>query len=186
MPDKFHIERATPQDASIIETLAKEIWTAHYTTMIGEDQVNYMLETFQSAKAIAQQIISGTIYYISFDGKIPCGYSAIKPDQKGLFLSKLYVKDSHRERGVARMMLEAIRQYAKDANVDCIWLTCNKNNTGSLHAYERLGFSIVGESVTDIGQGFQMDDYVLQIIPQETENRFKQAIKRLLSPYTKD
>lgn len=185
MPDQFHIERAVPQDAAVIEALAREIWSEHYTAIIGEEQVSYMLETFQSAKAIAQQILSGTVYYISFDGKIPCGYSAIKPDQKGLFLSKLYVKDSHREQGVARMMLNAIRNYAKEANIDCIWLTCNKNNTGSLLAYEHLGFSIVGESVTDIGHGFKMDDYVLQIQPKEPENRFKEAVRRLLSPENK-
>ena len=36
--------------------LAKEIWQQHFTPIIGADQVVYMLDKFQSAKAMKRQI----------------------------------------------------------------------------------------------------------------------------------
>ena len=38
----------------------------------------------------------------------------------------------------------------------------NKNNTKTLDIYKHLGFEIVREEVTDIGEGYVMDDYVLE------------------------
>ena len=183
MPDRVYIKKASLQDAERLEALAKEIWTQHYAPMIGEDQVNYMLVNFQSARAIAQQILSGTLYYIAYDGNIPCGYSAITPDPNGLFLSKLYVKEDYRGCGIARMMMQSIRTFALESGMNRIWLTCNKNNTGSLCAYQQLGFTIVDEAVVDIGQGFIMDDYVLEMHPNSLSlpSRLKKAIARLFS-----
>ena len=183
MPDRVYIKKASLQDAERIEALAREIWIQHYAPMIGEEQVNYMLVNFQSAKAIVQQILSGTIYYIAYDGNIACGYSAIKADPKGLFLSKLYVMEAYRGLGIARMMVDMIRAYAIEAGISRIWLTCNKNNAGSLSAYQQLGFSIVGESVVDIGEGFVMDDYVLEMHPNCSSllTRFSKAITRLFA-----
>ena len=41
-------------------------------------------------------------------------------------------------------------------------LTVNKNNTGSIRAYESLGFVNLGPLQTDIGQGFIMDDFLMK------------------------
>ena len=46
----------TNLDFKTISVLAKNIWTEHYTPIIGLDQVNYMLEKFQSEIAIQNQI----------------------------------------------------------------------------------------------------------------------------------
>ena len=35
-------------------------------------------------------------------------------------------------------------------------------NTGTIAAYERMGFRITGEVLTEIGGGFVMDDYAME------------------------
>jgi len=40
-----------------------------------------------------------------------------------------------------------------------LWLTVNKENAVSIAFYERIGFTTQEAMVTDIGEGFVMDDY---------------------------
>jgi len=42
--------------------LAREIWTDHYVPIIGQAQVDYMLDTFQREEAIAAQLAGGYEY----------------------------------------------------------------------------------------------------------------------------
>ena len=162
MKNPLRLEKAVSSDSEIIEALAKEIWEQHYIPIIGKAQVDYMLENFQSQNAIEQDISGGLTYYTAYYDDNPCGYFAIQAKHNGIFLSKLYVKQSFRKKGIAKAMLEQIDADAKEANVHFIFLTCNKLNQAALNAYQRLGFAIIGEQVSDIGNGFVMDDYVLE------------------------
>jgi len=45
-----------------------------------------------------------------------------------------------------------------------IQLTVNKGNSGSISVYEHWGFVTVDSVVTDIGCGFVMDDYVMELV----------------------
>lgn len=157
----IEVKTATEADAALIEALAKEIWTQHYQSIISREQIAFMLETFQSVDAISADMRGGAVYDIAlFDGE-PCGYSAAAPDDTGLFLSKLYVRQSRRGRGIARAMADRIDARARDIDARRVWLKCNRRNTDSLAAYERLGFHIAYPCVTRIG-AFVMDDYVLE------------------------
>ncbi len=156
------IKIADVTDAPLLAALAQEIWTQHYANIITMDQISYMLERFQSADSIVKDMRSGAVYDIAFLDGEPCGYSAAVPDDTGLFLSKLYVRQSCRGLGIARAMMDAIEERAGKTNTPRIWLKCNKHNTGSLAAYERLGFCVAYACVTDIGNGFIMDDYALE------------------------
>lgn len=162
MKNNQSIKLATQtEDIKEIEILATEIWSEHYLSIIGHEQIEYMLDKYQSADVISASIENGTIYYIAYNKKKPCGYCAIKIND-GIFLSKFYVKRSYRGIGLGKSMLNAIYQYALDSKTNRLWLTCNKFNSKSLDIYKKLGFSIIDQVVTDIGNGFVMDDYVLE------------------------
>jgi hypothetical protein len=47
-------------------------------------------------------------------------------------------------------------------------LTVNKYNTSSIKAYLALGFSVTDAVVTDIGEGYSMDDYVMEKTVSQT------------------
>lgn len=151
----------TEHEIKIVEKLAREIWNQHYLPIIGKEQVDYMLNKYQSFDAIKNSIDSGYIYYIAYHNQKPCGYCAIKKD-RGIFLSKFYVLESYRGLGLGKAMLNTIFEYADAVKEKRIWLTCNKYNLASLAAYKKMGFDIIDEIVTDIGSGFVMDDYVLE------------------------
>ena len=80
----------------------------------------------------------------------------------GIFLSKFYVRNTLRGKGLGKAMLDTIYKFTAEHNLNRIWLTCNKYNSKSLNIYKKLGFEIVSEIVTDIGNGYVMDDYILE------------------------
>lgn len=150
-------------DAESIARLAKLIWKEHYTGIIGAAQVEYMLSRFQNADKIYDDIKNGGYtYYIAELGGEPVGYCSTIQDgcDKGLFLSKLYVLKSFRGLGVARLFLATLERAGITKGYEYIRLTANKNNTGAIEAYKKLGFEMCDSIVTDIGGGFVMDDYV--------------------------
>ncbi len=153
------------QKAEDLAALARCIWLEHYTPIIGRTQVEYMLDKYQSADQILKDIEANEYrYFIAYDGEIQVAYCAVKPDYKngGLFLSKLYVQQNMRGLGISKIMLDKAISIAKINNLDHIWLTVNKHNSKSIEIYKKLGFIIVDELVTDIGNHFVMDDYKMQ------------------------
>jgi len=149
--------------------VAIEIWHEHYDMIIGVDQVDYMLAKFQSKKAIVDQMRDGYQYFLIFRANLLVGYFSMKSMPKFLFLSKFYVKKSERGFGYGRSVIDFLCVQAKSLGQPNIQLTVNKNNTSSLAAYAKLGFHNVGSVVSDIGQGYVMDDFILELpitVPQ--------------------
>jgi ribosomal protein S18 acetylase RimI-like enzyme len=145
-----------------VSALAAEIWREHYTPIIGAAQVDYMLEKFQSVEAVKNQIDRNElIYYLLYTDQQPAGYFAVQIKSDEVFLSKLYVASHKRKLGLAKNAIDFIKIIAENNCLKRISLTINKNNNEALAAYERLGFKNEKAIVTDIGNGFYMDDFVL-------------------------
>jgi len=154
------IKVSTPGKIARTAALAAEIWTDHYTPLIGAEQVAYMLERFQSAEAIEEAIQPGGFrYYLLTEHEADVAYCAVKRERENLFLSKLYVRKVNRGSGFAKRLLRyAIEDHP---GISRVWLTVNKGNTGSIAAYQRMGFTIEEAVCNDIGNGFVMDDFVM-------------------------
>ena len=149
----------TPREVARVAYLADIIWKEHYIPIIGKPQVDYMLEHFQSAPAIEKQLAGGISYFsIESDGRAQ-GYLAFEKQGKTLFLSKIYLLDSYRGKGIGKAAMYFVEEMAHELLCTEIALTVNKYNDRSIHAYTRMGFSKKGGEITDIGGGFVMDDY---------------------------
>lgn len=156
------------RDNDLIEKvtdLAREIWTEYYTPLIGKAQVEYMLSVFQSREAVTKQILDEkTRYFLIQNKKDYVGYLAVELQTESLFLSKIYIRAGYRKLGLGKESLEFVTLLAKLLKLPKITLTVNKNNTGSIQAYEKCGFKKIFSVVKDIGEGFVMDDFVMEKI----------------------
>ncbi|WP_338095653.1 GNAT family N-acetyltransferase [Methanorbis rubei] len=155
----------TSEDINSTAELADSIWTEHYVPIIGRDQTRYMIEKFQSADAIHSQIEQENyLYYLLKVGQASAGYISLhfEPESHVMFLSKFYVEKSFRGRGFSRAALQFIEEICRQESLTTIYLTVNKQNFSSLAVYEKLGFVRAREMITDIGNGYAMDDYVME------------------------
>lgn len=145
--------------------LAEEIWNEYFPPIIGQPQVEYMVERFQSEPAIAAQLErEGYLYYLVEAAGEMAGYVALVPRQADsrLQISKLYLRKPWRGRGLGSAILARIAAISEELGYTRLYLTVNKHNARAIAAYEKLGFTRTGELVTDIGGGFVMDDYEMQ------------------------
>jgi len=157
-------EARDERQIEIIEKMAESIWNEHYTPIIGKEQVEYMLASFQNSEAIKKQINEGYRYFILYFQNEPAGYFAIQPDlkDKSMFLSKLYIRKDFRGNGLSHKCLEYIQEICRDLGLRKIWLTVNKRNENSIKIYKKLGFENKKSIIQDIGNGFVMDDYLME------------------------
>ena len=152
------------QQIQIVANLAYTIWNEHYAPIIGQEQVNYMVSSFQSTEAISRQIKSESYeYYIIHHLSEPSGYIAVKLIGNELFLSKFYIIGEKRGIGLGKEGMGFILNRAKDLEATAVTLTVNINNTNSIKAYEKMGFIHIGSVVADIGAGFVMDDFKMRL-----------------------
>lgn len=166
----MNIEKvSTESQIETVARLAHEIWNQHFVPIIGQAQVDYMLDKFQSKRAIAEQIENGYSYYLLKAGSDYVGYTGIYPREGELFLSKLYIRASERGKGFGRKAIEFLVELARERGLGKITLTVNKYNTDTIEAYEKLGFANLGVLVQDIGGGFVMDDYKMEKVVRREE-----------------
>jgi diamine N-acetyltransferase len=148
-------------DIDIICSLANEIWHEHYASIISTTQINYMLDTFQSPNAVQKQLLAGFQYFIIIEDDSPIGYISTLANQakSELFLSKFYLLKKFRGRGFGKLSMDRVVQMALAQKLNSIYLTVNNQNLTAIHFYQKMGFKIMAELVTDIGGGFVMDDF---------------------------
>ncbi len=149
----------TKQHFEEISALAAIIWREHYTSIIGFEQVDYMVKNYQSAHAMYSQYKDGYSYFKVYHNKQFVGYVSIKKQGDSLFLSKIYVSKDFRGQKIGKSAMEFVQAKAIEMNCKSITLSVNRFNVNSIKAYEAMGFKIVEEMITDIGNGFVMDDY---------------------------
>ena len=153
------------RDIEAVVTLARIIWPEHYTPIIGSEQVDYMLTKLHSKEVINRQIAAENfLYFLIKSGPRPIGYIGVRIDSDRLFLSKIYLLSEERGSGLGRAAMDFVRELAVKSGVEKIALTVNKHNVGTIAAYGRLGFVTTGDVCLDIGEGYVMDDFEMELV----------------------
>lgn len=153
------------EDYREIADLAQLIWQEHYQNILCEDQIDYMVEKYQSYQAIKEQVEGKKYCYLMLETVAGlCGYAAYCCEEDSIFLSKLYIKKECRNRGYATSVLQYLIELAQQGKKRRIWLTVNKHNCSSISFYKKQGFQTFSEEVSDIGNGYVMDDYFMELI----------------------
>lgn len=158
-------ELVTVRDGEIhaLAEMASGIWHECFTEILSKEQIDYMVEMFQSEDAMRKQITEdGYRYYrILADGET-AGYTAIRPQGDRLFVSKVYLKKEFRHLGIGSAAIMEIDGICRREGFASAYLTVNKANEKAIKSYRRNGYECLGPQVTDIGNGFVMDDYVME------------------------
>lgn len=148
------------QNIKELANFASDIWHEYWPILLSDKQIDYMVENFQSENAIKNQIANEnyTYYYIIKNNE-KAGYFGLSDKEGYLFLSKIYISKEFRHKGLGTKAFEKIKKIAGGRKIR---LTVNKQNINSINAYKKWGFQTIDSVVTDIGNGFVMDDYIME------------------------
>jgi ribosomal protein S18 acetylase RimI-like enzyme len=151
-------------DIEALTALAHEIWHASYPGIISRGQIDFMLDQRYSPAAIGASL--ATQHWDAAwlgDEMVGFAHSFADTAPSTWKLDKLYVHPDQQRKGIGLALLLKVKQHAIDASANLLVLRVNKRNTAALSAYAKYGFSVYGEHVLDIGNGFAMDDYLLEL-----------------------
>lgn len=154
----------TEQDIVALAELADIIWHEFFPCILSAEQIDYMVEKFQSYAVMQEQIQNNgyEYYFICKDGA-PVGYTGFVREKEKLFLSKLYLKKECRGQGIASQVFQFLKHECAKSGLRSIYLTVNRQNKNTIAVYEKKGFVRLKEQVADIGNGFVMDDYIMEL-----------------------
>lgn len=153
------------RDFVAVAELARAIWLAHYVTIITTGQIEYMLQRRFTTENLRRYL--GTrerwMDVLECDGAL-AGYTsyALMRDPREVKLEQLYLLPQLHGRGLGRQMLEHVERAARREGARRLVLQVNKRNNKALAFYRRASFTVREEAVFDVGQGYVMDDYVME------------------------
>ncbi len=162
----------TDEELKSLAILASEIWHEYFPCIISNEQIDYMVEKFQSYEAIQEQLKSGYEYYFITNGDDILGYMGVKEGKEDnkMFLSKFYLHKDNRGKGYASKAFRDLEKIVTQRDLKGIWLTVNKYNDNTVAAYEHMGFVKARTQVADIGNGYVMDDFIMEKTIREEIN----------------
>ena len=95
---------------------------------------------------------------------MPVGFAAYSPrseDQDIYKLHKLYCLPAEHGKGYGKTLIQAVEQAVTSAGKKILELNVNRHNKAKSF-YEKQGYSVIYEEDIKIGNGFEMNDYVMR------------------------
>lgn len=156
------IKEAASNDIPLIRELTFKVWPQTYAAIISKEQIDFMLEMMYSEPSLQQQMNDGCRFIIVYDEDEPVGFAAYQETEPSVFkLHKIYVLSSQQGKGTGRFVIDYIITAIKLQEATALQLQVNRNNKAK-DFYEKLGFTVIKEADFDIGNGFFMNDYVME------------------------
>lgn len=147
-----------------VAEMAHEIWLEYYPPIIGEEQTNYMLSRIYGHESLVKQMREKKHKFYFWDkAKTPIGFASLDlSGEESAFLAKFYLRNSHRGTGEAAAFLKALEKEVEKAGKTGMWLTVNRQNIRAINFYFNQGFKITRCEDFDIGNGFFMNDFIME------------------------
>jgi len=162
MSSPVRIEPASPADIPAIQHIARFTWGPAYGSILGPDQLAYMLDWMYSTESLREQFARGCRFLLLRDGEMPGGFAGFEASEKGGFkLNKLYVLPAKQKSGYGQSLLDEVISIAKTAGGTYLDLNVNRNNAARFF-YEKLGFYVLREEDNYIGRSYWMNDFVMR------------------------
>ncbi|KVW96731.1 GNAT family N-acetyltransferase [Thiobacillus denitrificans] len=156
------VQRLTATDVDAVSALARVVWQATYPPLISQAQIDAMLADRYAPERIREQLgDSLQAWWVARQARALAGFAHAILDESGCKLDKLYVHPALQRRGIGSLLLRAVEDWARRQQVRRLWLQVNRGNTQAIAAYEKYGFRIVESRVFELGDGFVMDDHVM-------------------------
>ncbi len=164
----IEIEKVAATDLvkfEVIRTIAQETWPIAYGAILSSSQLEYMFTMMYSTTSLLEQAAKKNSQFIlAKEGNDYLGFASYEIDihqTNKTKIHKIYILPETQGKGIGKKLIDYIAAQAKNQKDIALILNVNKYNK-ALHFYLKLGFSNVKEEVIDIGNGYIMDDYVME------------------------
>jgi ribosomal protein S18 acetylase RimI-like enzyme len=156
------IRFAALHDLPVVERLAQEIWPGTYSAILSPDQLQYMMNLIYSRASLQQQFRQHRFLLAELNHE-PVGFASYGPaDTPGTYkLHKIYVHPKTQGKGIGKSIIDFVVEQLHTQQGKILRLNVDRYNKAR-QFYERLDFAVIKEEDIDIGNGYFMNDYVME------------------------
>lgn len=150
-----------------VKSIAYRTWPSTFSQILTKEQIDYMLEGMYALEILESLVKEkGQRYVLAQDETDYVGFCAYEHNvsqSNKTKIHRIYLLPETQGKGLGKLLLNHVVEQAKNRDEDAVYLNVNKFNEKAIQFYERIGMKKVKEEVIDIGNGFVMDDYVMEM-----------------------
>jgi diamine N-acetyltransferase len=158
------ISEAALSDIKQIQNIVDITWPITYGKILSKEQLDYMLCLFYSNEALTLQYNKKEqLFYMIYEDGTNLGFIGIEHNYNGETVTKIhkiYLLPETQGKGIGKKVIEEIEKLALENKSKALSLNVNRFNS-ALGFYQKIGFEIVDEVNIEIGNGYLMEDYVM-------------------------
>jgi ribosomal protein S18 acetylase RimI-like enzyme len=160
----MQIIEAEEKHFPIIQQIAQATWPVTFGNILSPTQIAYMLEMMYSTSALVNQTtVKKHVFLLAEENGAHLGYLSYELNYKGLSktkIHKIYIHPSAQGKGIGKLLIKKAEDIARENQNAILSLNVNRDNK-AVKFYEGQGFAITGKEDIDIGEGFLMEDYIM-------------------------
>ncbi len=159
------ISQATSKDIPIIQEIAHKTWPITYGSILSKAQLDYMMDLMYSDSSLLEQLKTKPLFFLAYEDDVCLGFTSCEnnyQNNKVTRLHKIYILPEAQGKGVGKALIEKVIGIAKENQSEVISLNVNKFNK-AVSFYKKIGFEIASEEDLDIGNGYLMEDYKMEL-----------------------
>jgi N-acetylglutamate synthase-like GNAT family acetyltransferase len=156
---------ATIADVPRIREIAEITWPVTYSEIITSEQIDFMLNWMYDTTTISNAINSSNQDFIVLikEGEI-IGFSGIEHNYENQLITrihKLYVLPENQGKNIGLKLFQYAENLTKSMNLNRVFLNVNRFNKAK-NFYEKIGMNICKVEDIEIGNGYLMEDFVME------------------------
>lgn len=158
------VRKASIEDIPLIRELTFKVWPQTYAQLLSQEQIDYMLKMMYSEASLQKQMNEdGITFIVIYDEETPVAFAAYNEAKSQIWkLHKIYILQSQQGKGTGRFIIDYIIAEIKALNATALQLQVKRDNPAQ-HFYKKLGFEIIETADFDIGNGYFMKDYIMEL-----------------------
>ncbi len=157
------IRNANLSDIPAIRVLSQQTWPDTYGEILTPEQLIYMLDMMYSDESLKEQMEKGQQFLLCLENDIPVGFASFSETESRIWkLHKIYVLPNQQGKGIGKKLVDHIIEIIRPQHAKALQLNVNRHNKAKSF-YERLGFTIIRDEDINIGNGYYMNDYVMEL-----------------------
>ncbi len=162
------IRFANKEDFHTIREIAEKTWPITFKDILSPNQITYMLNMMYSYNSLLEQTEKKGHKFILVSllchQELSVGYCSFEHNylESGRTkIHKLYVLPEYQGSGYGSLLIDAVANISYSAGDSKIVLNVNRENK-AVEFYHRKGFITIANEDISIGNGFFMNDFVME------------------------
>lgn len=162
----MQLRQLAKKELKKVQSIAYRTWPSTFANILSWEQIEYMLNWMYSIEILEAQFEKGHKFLLAEENGEELGFAGFElnvaegPKTK---LHKIYLLPSSQGKGLGKALIFDVADRARNAGQKSLLLNVNKYNQKAIEFYLKIGFQEIYTEVIDIGNGYIMDDVVMEL-----------------------